>query len=99
MDVPERCIRWYAPIAAKSVKFHLDPQKDDPSIVESAIKNIEGIDARKVVTWLDFLFSFRTTPNRYGCKRKREDGVVCLKIRDFQVGMKNIDVEWKLFRQ
>ena len=30
-----------------NVKFPLNPQKDDPSIAESAIKNIEGIDARK----------------------------------------------------
>ena len=47
MDVQERCIRRSAQIAAKNVKCPLDLPKDDPSIVESVIRNIEGIDTRK----------------------------------------------------
>lgn len=53
----------------------------------------------RIVTWSNFLSLFWDTPIEYGSKQKSDDGVVCLKIRDFQVGMKNIDVEGKIIEK
>ena len=40
--VQGQCTRQLALIAAKNVKFPSNPQKEDQSIAENAIKSIEG---------------------------------------------------------
>ena len=46
MEDPERCIKLSAPIAVKSVKFHLSQLKADQFTVEIVLQREEDLDIR-----------------------------------------------------